>query len=79
MKDNSLNAKDDYSTKTSIFYSFAGFTDVIMLQFFTFLIFTFYYSVVGLSVNLITIAFIINPKCCGEIGVLIQIRLIDWG
>lgn len=51
--------QEEYSTKKTLFYSFAGFTDVILLQFFTYLIFTFYYSVVGLNINYITIAFII--------------------
>ncbi|TFG02509.1 MAG: MFS transporter [Promethearchaeota archaeon] len=49
----------EYSTKKGTLYSLAGFTDVILIQFFTFLIFTFYYAVVGLNVNLITLAFII--------------------
>ncbi|MFX0071006.1 MAG: MFS transporter [Candidatus Hermodarchaeota archaeon] len=54
------NSSDlEYSTKNSTFYAFAGLTDVIFFQFFTFLIFTFYYAVVGLDINLITLAFII--------------------
>ena len=51
--------EDDYSTKKAAFYSFAGFTDITLFQFFTFLIFTFYFAIVGLNINLITIAFII--------------------
>lgn len=51
--------ENQYSTKKAFFYGFAGFTDIIMLQFFSFLIFTFFYAVVGLNVNLITIGFII--------------------
>jgi GPH family glycoside/pentoside/hexuronide:cation symporter len=49
----------EYSTKKTLTYSLAGFTDVILFQFFTFLIFTFYYSVVQLDVNTITVIFII--------------------
>ncbi|MFX1442972.1 MAG: MFS transporter [Promethearchaeota archaeon] len=52
-------SESDYSTKKAVSYSFAGLTDVIFFQFFSFLIFTFYYAVVGLNVNLITLAFII--------------------
>lgn len=50
---------EEYSTKNAVFYSFAGFTDVVLFQFFTFLIFTFYYAVVGLDVNLIILGFIL--------------------
>jgi GPH family glycoside/pentoside/hexuronide:cation symporter len=51
--------EEEYTLKKAVLYSFAGFTDVIFLQFFTFLIFTFYYSVVGLHVGLISLGFII--------------------
>ncbi|TFG25888.1 MAG: MFS transporter [Promethearchaeota archaeon] len=51
--------KDDYSAKKATLYSLAGFTDVTLFQLFTFLIFTFYFTVVGLNINYITIAFII--------------------
>lgn len=53
------DTETDYSTKKAVFYSLAGFTDVVLFQFFTFLIFTFYYAVVGLNINLITTIFII--------------------
>ncbi len=53
------NSEDEYSTKKAVFYSFAGFTDVVLFQFFSFLIFTFYYAVIGLNVNFITIGFVI--------------------
>ena len=52
-------AEEEYSLKKAVFYSFAGFTDVTLFQFFTFLIFTFYYTVVQLNVIAITLAFII--------------------
>jgi GPH family glycoside/pentoside/hexuronide:cation symporter len=51
--------EEEYSLKKAVLYSFAGFTDVIFLQFFTFLVFTFYYSVVGLHVALISLGFMI--------------------
>ena len=40
-------------------YSFAGFTDVIFLQSFTFLIFTFYFSIIELPAGLISLGFIL--------------------
>jgi GPH family glycoside/pentoside/hexuronide:cation symporter len=59
MNQEKKDIEKEHSLKKVILYSFAGFTDVIFLQFFTFLIFTFYYSVVQLNVTLITIAFMI--------------------
>jgi len=49
----------DYSTKQAITYSFGQLADIISYQSFTFLIFTFYYSIQGLNVNWITAGFII--------------------
>lgn len=49
----------EYTFKKAFFYSFAGFTDVIFLQFFTFLLFTFYFAVIGLDSALISLGFII--------------------
>lgn len=57
--DRMTEKNEEYSIKKAVFYSLAGFTDVVLFQFFTFLIFTFYYAVVGLNINLITIIFII--------------------
>ena len=59
MTEEMKGTEEEYTLKKAVLYSFAGFTDVVFLQFFTFLIFTFYYSVVPLNVVLITIAFII--------------------
>jgi len=59
MTNDNKESEPEFSIKKSVLYSFAGFTDVILFQFFTFLIFTFYYSVVELHVGLISIAFII--------------------
>ncbi|MHA1491742.1 MAG: MFS transporter [Promethearchaeota archaeon] len=50
---------EEYSTKKATFYSLAGFTDVTLFQLFSFLIFTFYFTIVGLNVNLITLGFVI--------------------
>ena len=51
--------KDVFSTKFATAYSFGQLADVIAYQLFVFLIFTFYYAVVGLNINLITLGFII--------------------
>ena len=56
---NHEDPEDLYSTKKAVFYSFAGFTDVVLFQFFTFLVFTFYYAVVGLHIFYITLGFAI--------------------
>ena len=55
------NKKEDYNITiyTTIAYSFANFADNSIQQTFNFLLFTFYYAVVGLNVNLITIGFLI--------------------
>lgn len=54
-------ANQDYeiTIKTTIAYGFANFADNSATQLFNFLLFTFYYAVVGLNINLITIGFII--------------------
>ena len=59
MTEDRKSSESEYSLKKAVLYSFGGFTDVVFLQFFTFLIFIFYYSVVQLNVVLITIAFVI--------------------
>ena len=48
-----------YSTKKAVSYGIGQFADTIALEMFVFFIFTFYFSVVGMDVNLITIVFII--------------------
>ncbi|MGV9205243.1 MAG: MFS transporter [Promethearchaeia archaeon] len=50
---------EDFSTKTAVAYSFANFADITSSQFFSFLLFTFYFVIIGLDVNWITLAFII--------------------
>lgn len=44
--------------KNAIGYGFGQFSDTVAYQTFTFLTFTFYFSVVGLSINFITLGFI---------------------
>lgn len=46
-------------TKKAVAYGIGQFSDTIALEMFSFFIFTFYYAVVGLNVNLITIVYII--------------------
>lgn len=50
---------ETYSIKHALAYSSGLFSDVASYQFFTFLIFTFYYTVIGLPVDLMTWGFII--------------------
>lgn len=51
--------KEGYSSGKAFKYSFAQIADIIAYQSFTFLIFTFYFAVVGINITLISIAFII--------------------
>jgi GPH family glycoside/pentoside/hexuronide:cation symporter len=51
--------KEEFSIKTALAYSFANFADITASQFFSFLLFTFYFVIIGLNVNWITLAFII--------------------
>jgi GPH family glycoside/pentoside/hexuronide:cation symporter len=50
--------KDVYSTKTMLAYSSAFFADILISQFFGFLIFTFYFTIIKINVIWITIGFI---------------------
>ncbi|TFG08180.1 MAG: MFS transporter [Promethearchaeota archaeon] len=50
---------EEYSHKKAITYGFAIFTTQAIYQAFTFLVFTFYFAVVGINVVLISIGFII--------------------
>lgn len=59
MAEDVTSSDSEYSLKKAVLYSFGGFTDVIFLQFFTFLIFTFYFTVVELHTGLISLGFII--------------------
>ena len=53
------NSNEEYSGKGAVGYSFGQISLITSYQAFTFLVFTFYFTVVGLSVDLITIGFII--------------------
>jgi len=49
----------EYSTKEAVAYSFGQISLITAYQAFTFLIFTFYFTIVKIDVNLITIGFLI--------------------
>ena len=49
---------EKFSTKKAISFGIGQFSDAIALQMFTIYIFTFYYAVIGVNVNLITLGFI---------------------
>jgi len=48
-----------YSTKRAIGFGFAQVADVTSIQTFTFLVFTFYFAIAEINVNLITLGFVI--------------------
>lgn len=50
---------DKYTKKKGILFGIGQFSDAIASQMFTIYVFTFYYAVVGLDVNLITLGFIL--------------------
>ena len=59
-----MNAKKelknaDFSIRNATAYGIGQFSDTMAIQMFVFFIFTFYYAVVGINVNLITIGYII--------------------
>ncbi|MFW9938835.1 MAG: MFS transporter [Candidatus Thorarchaeota archaeon] len=49
---------ESFSTRKAIIFGIGQFSDAIALQMFTIYVFTFYYAVVGVNVNLITLGFI---------------------
>lgn len=54
-----MNRKESKIGKIAVFFSCGQLSDIISYQVFTFLVFTFYYSVIEINVVLITIGFII--------------------
>ncbi|MFX1357199.1 MAG: MFS transporter [Promethearchaeota archaeon] len=50
---------ESFSTRKAIIFGIGQFSDAIALQMFTIYVFTFYYAVVGVNVNLITLGFIL--------------------
>jgi GPH family glycoside/pentoside/hexuronide:cation symporter len=59
MSEKSSKYDDRYSNKKAVFYSFGQISDVTAYQTFTFLTFTFYFTIVGLPVLFISIGFMI--------------------
>jgi len=59
LKNKTVNKKKKISIINAVGYGFGQFSDTVAYQTFTFLTFTFYFSVVGLSIDFITIGFII--------------------
>lgn len=53
------NHKSEFEIKKAVSYGVGQFSDTIALEMFSFFIFTFYYAVVGLNVNIITLVFIL--------------------
>ncbi len=78
-----LKIEEEYSTKLAVSYSFATVADTLSYQMFTFLIFTFYYAVVGLNINYITVGFILwsiwNAINDPLLGVLSDRTKTKWG
>ena len=52
-------SESKFSIKKALAYGIGQFSDTIAIQMFVFYIFTFYYAVVGLDVNLITLVYIL--------------------
>ena len=59
MAKNNIKKVEIYSTKTIFAYSGAFFADYVLSQFFGFLLFTFYFTIVKLNIIWITIGFIL--------------------
>ncbi|MGQ4872870.1 MAG: MFS transporter [Promethearchaeia archaeon] len=59
MEKENIKEKSDFEIKHAFTFGTAQLSDVITYQTFTFWIFTFYFTIVKLNVNFITIAFII--------------------
>ena len=84
MNNQEENRKDlSYSSKKATAYSFGQLPVIISYQGFTFLVFTFYFAVVGLNVVLITIGFIIwsiwNGLNDPFLGILSDKTHTKWG
>ncbi len=71
------------SLKQTLSYGVGQFSDTIALQMFVFFIFTFYYAVVGINVNLITLGYIIwsiwNAINDSLLGALSDRTHTKWG
>ena len=77
------NSSEKISKKTAIFYSFAGISDTMSYQMFTFYIFNFYFAVKLLPLEWVTIGFIIwtiwNAINDPLIGALSDRTSTKWG
>ncbi|MFO7835534.1 MAG: MFS transporter [Candidatus Thorarchaeota archaeon] len=54
-----MTEEDEYEPGNKIAYGFGAFADTVAYQVFTFLVFTFYYAVVGIDINLVTLGFVV--------------------
>lgn len=54
-----MTEKKEYEPGNKIAYGFGAFADTVAYQVFTFLVFTFYYAVVGIDINLVTLGFVV--------------------
>ncbi|MBD3254659.1 MAG: MFS transporter [Candidatus Lokiarchaeota archaeon] len=83
MTEKNKPSESSYSTKKAVSYSFASIADVNAYQMFSFLIFTFYFAVIGLNVALITLGFIIwsfwNAINDPMLGVISDKTSSKWG
>ena len=74
---------EEYSKKKGILFGIGQFSDAIASQMFTIYVFTFYYAVVGLDVNLITLGFILwsiwNAVNDPLLGALSDRTKTKWG
>lgn len=78
-----MATKNPVAIKGVLSYGCAYITDIMGSQFFSFLIFTFYFAVIGIDTNLITIAFIIwtiwNAVNDPLMGSLSDRTMTRWG
>ncbi len=80
---NNKGLMEKVSLKQTLSYGVGQFSDTIALQMFVFFVFTFYYAVVGINVNLITIGYIIwsiwNAVNDSLLGALSDRTHTKWG
>jgi GPH family glycoside/pentoside/hexuronide:cation symporter len=83
MNEKNSNSEDGYSTKRFASYGIGQTSDIAAYQTFTFLVFTFYFAVIGINIVLITIGFIIwsiwNSLNDPFIGYLSDRTHTKWG
>lgn len=54
-----MTENEEYEPGNKVAYGFGAFADIVAYQVFTFLVFTFYYAVVGIDINLVTLGFVL--------------------